>query len=308
MNQASIPLYIRFGEIPSDGKSKVHRSDHTIRNEGGVSVWRACEVDNRFYPILPEHPNESTIADYFDFLCDSKSNVYLVTGTEMFLERADREPLLMDPIIIKDITYQYRKDISKTMDKKEFSKVLTELQELREYKANIEKISGEEVRPKRGDKIKIIKGIHSKYTDPTATIMQVRRFNDVEDLYQVSLSITNLDYRYDSETWATLERNEFEIIERSEISDEELQQYIDNASKNTETENGEIDKPSEVLRINTRVKLLLDPDVHITHNSVGVIADIATLGSQVLYGIRLHSEDPTETDLAYFRKDELEIL
>ena len=41
MKQASVPLYIRFGEVPSDGKSKVNKSDSIVREEAGVSVWRA---------------------------------------------------------------------------------------------------------------------------------------------------------------------------------------------------------------------------------------------------------------------------
>ena len=110
MKQASLPLYIRFGELPPDGKSKVHRSDDILRDEGGLSVWRAVEANYGYYPILPEDANESAIADYFDFLLNDDSNVYLVTGTEMCIEGADREPLLMDVKVLEDITYLYRKN------------------------------------------------------------------------------------------------------------------------------------------------------------------------------------------------------
>ena len=109
MKQASIPLYIRFGEIPSDGKSKVHRGDEIVREEVGVSVWRAIENCGYYYPILPEEPNENTISDYFYMLLHSDEKVYLVTGTEMFIEGADREPLLMDVTILKEITHYYRR-------------------------------------------------------------------------------------------------------------------------------------------------------------------------------------------------------
>ena len=91
--QASLPLYIRFGEIPKDGKSKVHRGDQVVREEAGVSVWRAIED-----------------CGYFHFLLHSDSKVFLVTGTEMFIEGADREPLLMDCKVIKEITHYYRKN------------------------------------------------------------------------------------------------------------------------------------------------------------------------------------------------------
>lgn len=109
MEQATIPLYIRFGEIPSDGKSKVHRGDEIVREEVGVSVWRAIENCGCYYPILPEEPNENTISDYFYMLLHSDEKVYLVTGTEMFIEGADREPLLMDVTILKEITHYYRR-------------------------------------------------------------------------------------------------------------------------------------------------------------------------------------------------------
>lgn len=108
MKQATIPLYIRFGEIPSDGKSKVHRGDEIVREEAGVSVWRAVECCGRYYPILPEEPNENTISDYFELLLHGDEKVYLVTGTELFIEGADREPLLMDVKVLKEITHYYR--------------------------------------------------------------------------------------------------------------------------------------------------------------------------------------------------------
>ena len=53
MKQATMPLYIRFGEIPSDEKSKVYRGDAIVREEAGVSVLEAIECDNIYYPILP---------------------------------------------------------------------------------------------------------------------------------------------------------------------------------------------------------------------------------------------------------------
>ena len=60
MKQASIPLYIRFGEIPTDEISEVHRGDSVIREEGGVSAWRAVESNGLYYPILPENPNKNS--------------------------------------------------------------------------------------------------------------------------------------------------------------------------------------------------------------------------------------------------------
>lgn len=108
MKQAKVPVYIRIGNIPDDEQSKVHRSDILVINEGGISVWKAVEVNGLYYPILPKHPNENTIADYFDHLLHSDDPVFLVTGTEIFIEGADREPLLIDVTVLKDITHYYR--------------------------------------------------------------------------------------------------------------------------------------------------------------------------------------------------------
>ena len=102
---SSIPVYIRFGEIPKDFQSKVYRSDQVIRAEGGVSVWDCVCANGIYYPILPENPNEHAIADYFSMLFSDKP-IYLVTGTELFLKGADGEPLLMDDIkILKELNY-----------------------------------------------------------------------------------------------------------------------------------------------------------------------------------------------------------
>lgn len=105
-----LPLYIRFGDIPKDKQSKVHFSDAIIRKEGGVSVWRAIYADGYYFPIMPNDVNENGIIDYFRFLFSDKP-IYLVTGTEMRIEGADREPLLCDDItIIKKLDYSWLKN------------------------------------------------------------------------------------------------------------------------------------------------------------------------------------------------------
>ncbi len=110
IKQATAPLYIRFGELPEDNVSKVHFGDATVRSEGGLSVWRAVECDGQYFPLLPEDANKSAISDYFSMLFSDKE-VYLVTGTEMRLEGADREPLLDAPtvVVIKKLNYMYVK-------------------------------------------------------------------------------------------------------------------------------------------------------------------------------------------------------
>lgn len=109
MKQANVKLYIRFGDIPDDGMSKVHLSDYEARSEGGLSVWRAVEANGRYYPVLPEDANEAAIADFFNFLMCDKGPVYLLTGEEIRMEGADREPLLQKWVVLEEITHYYGK-------------------------------------------------------------------------------------------------------------------------------------------------------------------------------------------------------
>lgn len=109
--QATIPVYIRFGELPKDENSAVHASDAIIRNEGGVSVWRAIEDQGKYWPLMPDNPNDNTIADYFHMLTNlygcGEGPVYLVIGDEIGIEGASREPLLQNVKIIEDISNYY---------------------------------------------------------------------------------------------------------------------------------------------------------------------------------------------------------
>lgn len=109
MKQATIPLYIRFGEIPKNEKSKVYRGDAILREEAGVSVYRAIKEGICYYPLMPDDPNENTISTYFNLLLYSDRKVFLVIGDELPIEGADREPLLTNIQIIKEITHYYRK-------------------------------------------------------------------------------------------------------------------------------------------------------------------------------------------------------
>ena len=106
MKQATLPLYIRFGEIPGNNQSKVHLGDSIVRNEGGVSVWRAVEANGNYFPIMHDDINENGVSDYFQMIF-SDMPVFLVTGQEMRIEGADREPLLIDVTIIKKLNYDY---------------------------------------------------------------------------------------------------------------------------------------------------------------------------------------------------------
>lgn len=127
-NYATVPVYIRFGDIPEDFQSKVHNGC-VIRNEGGVSVWDCVESCRCYYPVLPKNPNNCAINDYFDMLFSDKP-VYLVTGTRMYINGACNEPLLMNDIkILKKLDYSYiRRNItSDNISEKELIKFLYEM-------------------------------------------------------------------------------------------------------------------------------------------------------------------------------------
>ena len=98
--------YIRFGSIPIDEKSKVHRGDAIIREESGVSVWECVFANDVPFPVLPQNASESAIADYFYFLFGNKP-VYLVTGTELSNHGSAGEPLLKDVQVIEEYTKDY---------------------------------------------------------------------------------------------------------------------------------------------------------------------------------------------------------
>ena len=114
MKYATVPVYIRFGEIPKNKKSKIYAGDQIVGEEVGVSVFRALESNGFYYPALPEDVNENGIMDYFQFLLNSDKKVYLVTGDEMRFEGQCREPLLQNVVVIKEITHYYKPDFWKS--------------------------------------------------------------------------------------------------------------------------------------------------------------------------------------------------
>lgn len=109
MNQASIPVYIRFGEIPEDGHSKIYLGSEKVGEEAGVSVYEAVFADNRYYPKLPDNPTESAITDFYEFLLDSDRKVYLVIGNRIRINGKDNEPLLENVKVIKEITSYFNR-------------------------------------------------------------------------------------------------------------------------------------------------------------------------------------------------------
>ena len=108
---ATIKVYIRFGKIPENERSRIYRGDEVLGEQIGVSVWECVENNYNYYLILPENFNKNTLSDYFDFLFSDKK-VYLVTGQEMPVKGCDNEVLLREVKIIKELP-NYRKIYNK---------------------------------------------------------------------------------------------------------------------------------------------------------------------------------------------------
>ena len=108
MKHATTPLYIRFGDVPTDEKSRVWASGVPVAEELGVSVYHALESCGMFFPVLPEESNADGVMDYFMFLLHRERPVYLVTGDELGFEGRNREPLLRNVVVLKEITDYYK--------------------------------------------------------------------------------------------------------------------------------------------------------------------------------------------------------
>ena len=130
--------YLRFGHIPKDKKSKVHKSDAVIREEKGVSVWDCKFINDVPFPLLPTSASESAMADYFYCLLGDKP-VYLVEGTELSEKGSAGEPLLdTDISIIREYTndYNYLKHILRKYEEPKtdvLEKIKTEILDEAEY-------------------------------------------------------------------------------------------------------------------------------------------------------------------------------
>jgi hypothetical protein len=101
--------YIRVGELPEDGKSKIHFRGEVVGEEIGVSVWHTMLVDSKYCIVIPNPCNEDTVDDVhgnlLQVICFDRP-VYLVTGEEIG-KGSDGEPVLQNVKIIEDITSHF---------------------------------------------------------------------------------------------------------------------------------------------------------------------------------------------------------
>lgn len=98
--------YIRIGEFPPTGKSRIHCGDELLGEETGVSVWEAVELDGKYRILIPNPCNANAMGDLeSDFL---RSHYYIsrpvfeVEG-DVIGTGSDGEPLLANIRNIKKL-------------------------------------------------------------------------------------------------------------------------------------------------------------------------------------------------------------
>lgn len=113
-------IYIRFGEIPKDERSKkgngcVGDGYECIGYENGVSVWNAILLDDGYHLVAPINGNSCTHGDFSSMAfpddccgCNPNKKIYVVSGDEVG-KGADNEPLIRNVKIIKELSFDYFK-------------------------------------------------------------------------------------------------------------------------------------------------------------------------------------------------------
>ena len=98
--------YIRIGELPPTGKSRIHRGDELIGEESGVSVWEAIELDGKYRILIPNPCNANAMGDLESYFLKShyyiSKPVFEVDG-DVIATGSDGEPLLTNIRNIKKL-------------------------------------------------------------------------------------------------------------------------------------------------------------------------------------------------------------
>lgn len=106
--------YIRFGEIPENERSCICINGEPFSEEKGVSVYNAIKMFGKWRVVMPETLKVAQGNTYEMLLrqvlgcIEFKRKVYLVKGNFVGLGE-DKEPLIRNVKIIKDITEQFLK-------------------------------------------------------------------------------------------------------------------------------------------------------------------------------------------------------
>ena len=104
-------LYIRFGEIPTDEKSKIYQGEVEVGRENGVSVYPAFETSDGDIVLGLNLPvTKTTLYTQQHLLEYDNRPCYLLSG-EYIGKGTDGEPLIKNARIIKEIKpYRMKQD------------------------------------------------------------------------------------------------------------------------------------------------------------------------------------------------------
>lgn len=99
-------LYIRFGEIPQNGKSAIWHNNECVGYEDGISVYEAHRnVDGIYTPVIPYPLRPTTLDDYIYHLMHFRGHKYLVRGNLLGNTGSNGEPLLEEVEIVKELFF-----------------------------------------------------------------------------------------------------------------------------------------------------------------------------------------------------------
>jgi hypothetical protein len=91
-------IYIRFGELPENGKSKIHCGEDFVGYEKGVSVYEGIIRKNKIQIILSSLSESSCVS----LSGCIKRKSYEVTG-DLLEYGSDHEPLLFNCKIVRQL-------------------------------------------------------------------------------------------------------------------------------------------------------------------------------------------------------------
>lgn len=112
------PLYIRFGDVPSNETSKIYRGEVEIGDENGVSVYPAFEVNGNIVLGLTLPITKTTLYTQQHLLEYDNRPCYLVSG-DYVGKGTDGEPLIRNITIIKRLDNYRIKDFEKQGEQKQ---------------------------------------------------------------------------------------------------------------------------------------------------------------------------------------------
>lgn len=109
--EAPQQLYLRFGNIPENERSKIGaapnwiaaQTHHSLEHEHGVSVYWTHFDDETHQWVLDDVGNHTSAAELVAQAAEGHRPIYIVTGTELDEQGIDGEPLLRDVKIISTV-------------------------------------------------------------------------------------------------------------------------------------------------------------------------------------------------------------